>query len=398
MIKNLNINKDYKVNLTLIEGGYGKKLHSGYHFVEAKATNTRLMGVVGIVVKWEKSEKEHFYELYHLDFESYGIDGYESYTEPEPSFLEHRIRKMMGGLGGTFVKMEAKEVRILLQSAVSVAPECLGEFPEVEEAFPNVGKAAIYTDDAYDVLCRKLFPNLKNRYALIHYYMMRSVGLDFSARRELLTVKENNFDFRDMTLFPSTLIRETITEIANNIYQVTSLIDGYNGYDMVVSEVKVEKNTDEEYKVVSAEMIRKMKISSIEAAMMLKKKEYISIYTVLDDMFEVDLENHYPDMMLNEHEAGILFSRFKDNNDHVENQTFYLSGDILGLYYLTDEDQLIVSSFSEESLNAIENELSSWIGDKLISPAGQFVIDVPILYDFVNSGFSDFFDFLNAEE
>ncbi len=33
---------------------------------------------------------------------------------------------MMGGLGGEFVELEAKEVRILLQSAVAVAPECLG--------------------------------------------------------------------------------------------------------------------------------------------------------------------------------------------------------------------------------------------------------------------------------
>ncbi len=46
----------------------------------------------------------------------------------------------------------------------------------------------------------------------------------------------------------------------------------------------------------------------------------------------------------------------------------------------------------------IEAELTEWIGEKLIRPAGQFVIDVPMLYDFVNSGYGNFFDFLNAEE
>lgn len=386
-----------KINLTVLEGGYGKKLHSGYHFIEAHATNTRLMGVVGIVVKWQKSENEYFHELYHLDFESYGIDGYEGYVNPTEEFLDHRIRKMMGGLGGTFEVLEAREVRALLQSAVQVAPECLGEFPEIEEAFPNIAKDMSLSDENYDEITARLTPALKNQYALIHYFMMRSIGQDWSGRRGLWLEVESNYDTRDMTLVPSTLIRESIQEVDKNTYQVTSLIDGYSGYDMVVSEIKLS-DIEGELKVESFEMIRKMKISSIEAAMMLKKKEFLSIYTVLDETIEIDLENNYPEMMDNEHEAGVLYSRFKPTNSHVEEQVFYLSGDLLGLYYLTDEGQMIVSSFDEESLNQIENELSVWIGEKLIAPAGQFVIDVPILYDFVNSGFGDFFDFINAEE
>lgn len=385
-----------KLNLVVLEGGYGKKLHSGYHFMEAYATNTRLMGVVGIHVKWQKSEHEFFHELYHLDFESYGIDGYEGFINPNEDFLDHRIRKMMGGLGGVFVPLEAKEIRILLQSAVAVAPECLGEYPEVEEAFPNVNRGKIYTDDEYDRVCAKLMPEIGLN-GLIHYFMMRTVGQDWSGRRLLFENAEMNFDFRDMTLMPSTLIRQSIECVDEGKYLVTSLVDGFNGYDMVVSELNTVTRNGER-KIKSAEMVRKMKISSIEAALMLKKKEYISLYTVLDETIDVDLENRYPEMMDNEHDAGILYSRFKDNNDHVEEEVFYLSGDILGLYYITDSDQMVVSSFSEESLTVIEDELSDFVGDKLIRPAGQFVIDVPILYDFVNSGYSDFFDFLNGEE
>lgn len=385
-----------KVNLTVLEGGYGRKLHSGYHFIRAQATNTRLMGVVGIHVIWKKSEDEYFHELYHLDFESYGIDGYESFVNPDESFLSHQVRTMMGGLGGDFVSLEAKEVRILLQSAVAVAPECLGEYPEIEEAFPNVNKKSIYSAEDYDLICEKLTPALGLN-GTIHYFMMRSVGQDWSGRRMLWADAESNFDFRDVTLAPSTLIRESIEEVEENVYHIMSLIDSFNGYDMVISEIEVEYKEDKVY-IKHAEMVRKMKISSIEAAMMLKKKEYISVYTVLSENFEIDLEDRYPEMMDNEHDAGILFSRFKDNNKHVENEVFYLSGDILGLYYVTDGLQMLVSSFDEASLEFIENELSDWIGEKLIRPAGQFVIDVPILYDFVNSGYDDFFDFLNGEE
>ncbi len=173
--------------------------------------------------------------------------------------------------------------------------------------------------------------------------MMRTVGQDWSGRRALWTHKDRNYDFRDMTLMPSTLIRESIEEISEDVYEVTSLVDGFNGYDMYISEIKLCDNTGS-YKVESAEILQKMKISSIEAAMMLKKKEFISVYTVLDESFDIDLEEQYPELMDNEHEAGVLYSRFKDNNDHVEKQIFYLSGDILGLYYITDEDQMLVSS------------------------------------------------------
>jgi len=384
-----------KVNLTVLEGGYGRKLHSGYHFISAEATNTRLMGVVGIHVIWQKSEGAFYHELYHLDFESYGVDGYESYTNPDPDVLDHQIEQMMGGLGGAFVPLEARDVRVLLQSAVSVAPECLGEYPETEEAFPNVNKKMIYDENEYDSICVKLTPEV-GVYGQIHYFMMRTVGQDWSGRRALWQDTESNFDFRDMTIVPSTLIRESIKLIGDNTYQVTSLIDSFNGYDMVISEIKV--TLEPAIYITHAEMVRKMKISSIEAAMMLKKKEYISVYAVLDEDFGMDLEEKYPAMMDNEHDAGVLYSRFKDNNNHVEEGVFYLSGDILGLYYITDEMQMLVSSFNEETLEKIENELSDWVGEKLIRPAGQFVIDVPILYDFVNSGYGDFFDFLNREE
>ncbi|WP_430884001.1 hypothetical protein [Fusibacter sp. JL216-2] len=385
-----------RLNLTVIEGGYGRKLHSGYHFLRARATNTRLMGVVGVHVVWQKSEEEYFHELYHLDYESYGIDGYEYYINPDEAFLNEQIMSMMGGLGGDFVSLEAKDVRIMLQSAVAVAPECLGEYPEIEEAFPNVNKTAIYNADEYDVICRALSPETK-AYGTIHYFMMRTVGHDWSGRRALWNKTESNAEFRSLTVSPSTLIRESIKTISEGLYEVTSLIDGQTGYYMYISEIALNESSTS-FKVKSAEIVQGMKVSSIEAAMMLKKKEFISVYTLLDENFGFDLEDKYPELMANEHEAGVLYSRFKDNNDHVEHSIFYLSGDILGLYYITDENQMLISSFSEESLEQIESELLNWSGDKLIRPAGQFVIDVPLLYDFVNSGYGDFFDFLNGEE
>ncbi len=386
-----------KPKLTVLEGGYGRKLHSGYHFIEARATNTRMMGVVGIHVVWKKSEDRMIHELYHLDFESYGIDGYESHVNPNDSYVEYRVKKMMGGLGGMFVPLDARSVRILLQSAVHVAPECLGEYPEVEEAFPQINRDKFYGNEEYDTLCRLLMPEC-GVYAIIHYFMMRSIGLDWEGRRTFWMNSADNALFRNPIGMSNTLIRESVDETGQGTYRTASLIDAASGYEMLVSEVSVAKGEDGFYKIIRAEQIKRMRISSIEAALMLKKKEYLSVYSVLEDGFEVDLEKAYPEMMVNEHEAGILYTRFKADNDHVEHKTFYLSEDILGVYYLTDEDQLVVSSFFEEELTRLEHELEHWVKEEALAPVGQFVIDVPILYDFVNSGFGDFFEFLDEEE
>lgn len=385
-----------KPKLTVLEGGYGRKLHSGYHFVKARATNTRMMGVVGLHVVWRKSAEIEIHELYHLDFESYGIDGYESHVNPDAYYIDHRILKMMGGLGGIFIALEARAVRILLQSAVRKAPECLGEYPEIEEAFPQIVREQFYTDDEYNMLCRQLMPET-GLYGSIHYFMMRTIGRDWESRRSLWKSPESNDTFMNLSGVPSTLIREHVDQIEEGIFRITSLVDAVNGYDMIVSEIGLEENEEGPYLIEYAKILKKMKISSIETALMLKKKEYLSVYMVEDEGFEVMLEKAHPELMINDHEAGVLFTRFKDHNRHVENQTFYLSDDILGLYYLTDEDQLILSSFSAKQLEKLDQEMAEWIDEDVLAPAGEFTIDVPILYDFVNSGLGDFYDFLNDE-
>ncbi len=385
-----------KPKLTVLEGGYGRKLHSGYHFVKASATNTRMMGVVGLHVVWRKSADIEIHELYHLDYESYGIDGYESHVNPDSYYIDHRILKMMGGLGGEFAELDARAVRILLQSAVRKAPECLGEYPEIEDAFAQISREQFYSDDEYNMLSRQLMPDT-GLYGTIHYFMMRTIGRDWEARRALWHTSELNDTFMNLSGVPSTLIREHVDRIEDGVYRVTSLVDAVSGYDMIVSEIGVEKNVKGAYLIEYAKILKKMKISSIETALMLKKKEYLSVYMVLDEGFEVLLEQAYPELMINEHEAGVLFTRFKDHNRHVENQTFYLSEDILGLYYMTDEGQLILSSFCAENLEKLDLELSEWVEEELLAPAGEFTIDVPILYDFVNSGLGDFYDYLNDE-
>ncbi len=383
-------------NLTVLEGGYGRKLHRAYDFISARATDTRSMGVVGMHVIWEKPDGVRLHELYHLDFESYGVDGYGCYAPSEDGFLEAQIKIMMGGLGGTLVPIGIKAVRLLLQSAVAVAPDCLLAYPELKVAFPHIDGPAACGDEAYDEICRRLTPRVTHSGA-IHHFMMRTVGRDWSGRRWMWSAPEKNQGFREMAPVPSTLLRETIEVLDDGSCQVVSLLDHFGGYNMVVSILKVTSVARGPL-IESAEMVKRMKISSIEASMMLRKKAFISVYAVRDATIEMVLEERYPEMLGNEHEAGVLYSRFKDNNDHVQAAVFHLSDDILGLYYITDAGQMLVGSFSAENLERIERELLDWADEKRIERAGQFVIDSLLLYDFVNSGYDDFLEFLDWDE
>ena len=67
-----------KDRFKVIMGGGGKTSAPKYRFKRGFVTSTRLMGVVGMKLYWENEEGNEYIQFFHLDFEEYGIDGYES--------------------------------------------------------------------------------------------------------------------------------------------------------------------------------------------------------------------------------------------------------------------------------------------------------------------------------
>ena len=66
----------------ILRGGLAESAAtSRKEFVSAYITDTRLMGVVGLVVHWQLPEnlsKDHFFQFFYMDAEEYGFDTYRS--------------------------------------------------------------------------------------------------------------------------------------------------------------------------------------------------------------------------------------------------------------------------------------------------------------------------------
>ena len=100
--------------------------------------------------------------------------------------------------------------------------------------------------------------------------------------------------------------------------------------------------------------------------------------------------------MITDYENGRLFMIFHPHNDHVKKQTYLLNDDVLGVYYLIKDNQLILSSYSLADIRRMELDLASSPMAPYIVPISKYEFKDPVLFDFINSSFDDFEDFVAA--
>ncbi|SHJ66084.1 hypothetical protein [Paramaledivibacter caminithermalis] len=379
----------------VIKGGGGKPAIPRYRFKRSFVTNTRLMGVVGMKIFWETEDGKSYTQFFHLDFEEYGIDGFESLVDGTQEDIDIITSKMMGGLGGKFVRISKKESIYLLIESFKVNVKnneslCQGveEFEFLLKSQPNIDEEKLWNK-----MCEKIV----NDYQLINYFMMRAVGADKKGQKFLClddNAKKFNPTDKSLTLIKN-IIKKSYSNGSINYYSVKALIDLDKGYQLIICNIGV-KQTQDGLKVAYAEINDKMKISPIEAAFQLKKPEYILIYSTKEfiELVEI-LDADKPKATQNIHQTGFLYTEFNPNNDHVKNPVYYLNGDIFAVYFVTTENQLAVSTFSKENLVKLKKYFSGRVFQGLLEIEGEFKTDNPLLYEFVHSGYEDFFDFLN---
>ncbi|MEW9123458.1 MAG: hypothetical protein AB2421_12185 [Thermotaleaceae bacterium] len=370
-----------------------------YTFVEAHVTNTRLMGVLGLRIKWLTEREEEFFQFFHLDAEEYGLDDYMGLLSPTEEQLDFQTAKMMGGLGGELVLVSERESRYLLREFVkknSVFGEQLPE-PVIDYNFTLKEKNALSKEEVnelWDKICEKVDEPIQ----LINYFIMRAVGADEEALRYLCDSGQTDYRVveKSGTLLKS--VTETLRENDEIIYLSESIIDIGSQYKMVLSELKVVESK-QGYRIIGAEVRSSMNITAMEAAFGLTKPEYISIYYMNDrEGFIQKLENNKPHAMKHAYEGSYLFTEFNPTNQHVRKPIYFLNEDVYGIYYITEEEQLLVGAYSQENIEALERYFEQGPFDGLVQLDEKLRLDRPLLYEFVQSDYSDFYDFLEDHQ
>ena len=398
-----------KPTLRLIAGGLVEKEKAEKQFVSAIITDTRLMGATAMYIHWHLlscPDAESLHQFFYFDDEEFGFETYRSVWGEDENEVLVMEQALMGGLGGKKKDLPQKQA---LHLVCKYAAWNIGHalpLPEGESEYAFIlNEPPALSEGEKESLKSKICTPLKSDYHVINYYLMRCFGRDeegaeYLTKNDAISKDQGNPESLHWVpnKLAATLCRNIIDEANDLSYLCESLIENDKKYTIVVTRLQVE-----DLKITGCQLISTMDISPSEAAMMLARPEFVSVYEIIVDPEEFDEKSWELSIstMVTIHDNGKLFLSFNTNNNHVNKQIFRLSDDVFGLYFVTDFGQLILSASTLKNIQSMENKmLKSPLGHILI-PGSKFEFKEPVLYEFIQSDFDDFDEFveyLNPEE
>ena len=389
--------KKHASHLQLIDGGLKEAPVKGT-FVLAEATNTRLMGVVGLHMHY-KFGKDNIHQFFYFDAEEYGFDDYNGIVtdnRDSEGRVESTKNHMFGALGGKWVKLTESEGLHLVGYYTAFNIDRQIEFPEgVEEYAWLVEAAGALAKEPLTTLMDKICIKPKSDYELVNYYLMRCCGQDLSAVRYLCTEEGMN-DVIECSS-PATLFKNEITDMDTpSCYRCESLVEENDNFSDIVTVIQIEDG-----KIASARRVSTLPISSWEASLILKRPEFIihcyydtdkdSFYTLMDNLFSSFTHSH--------HEQGDLYVIYSLDNFHVRTPHYRLDQDTVSVVMLLDSGELIVEG--QDPAETATTATSIAMGAKSLDQdgdgvreGGSYQFPDPILGLFIDSGFDRFDEFL----
>lgn len=406
-----------------------------YVFDKCIATNTRLMGVVALNLTWHSrtNNKHILRQVFHLDFSEYGIDEYiEYYNDTDLLMLstcsDYREFKegweeTSKGLGGKHVKIPLAIAVRLIEMALEINEKYYTRHePDIQEfrlgaieRFKLMKEAYLegpeFTDEYSDEdVIRAVSLNKLSVHETINYFIMRLVDGDMDAVRTVTTIPAEKLEEMSvrqhdiMTLSRNKIKKikdsDAISEITSALqlkvitqYRCTTLCeeDYGEGYRFIRSVVTLESARGmKDSKVIDFEITHDSAISDFEAAMLLKKPEYITVYkiTVPYDQFDLDESPMAANSLLSPTNNGLLCTLYNQDNLHLNSRDYYLEGDVYGYYLITIRGELVIMSSEIVKISVMENDLQYGM------LAGK--LDLVGRYKFESQVFKNFTDFTGA--
>ncbi len=387
---------------TVIKGGISTTADNSIRtFLSAYITDTRLMGVVGLYIHWELSDADavsDFHQFFYFDAEEYGFESYKSLLGSDPEAIHLAEQALIGGLGGSKVVINQREAEYMIQKYTAMNTALSLPIPEGKNEYEFLlQEPVILTKEESANLIDKLCTPIVSDYQLINYFLMRLYARDFEGAEYLLFSKIPLEEYADQE--SATLCKNSIEEFFDEYgctYLCESLLELDSKYKLVISEITIREVRIESIKIRSS-----FYVTAAEAAMMLNHPEFVTVYEVLTEPEEFlrYFSDYTAQSMQAMHDNGRLYLEFKKNNDHVNRKVFRLNEDVRGLYYITDFGQFIIAAYSLQEIHEIEKNLGKSEIHTLMIPTAKYEFKEPILYEFIQSDFDDFsefIDFLNS--
>lgn len=392
-----------KPKLTVIEGGLAASIDKRpKYFLSAYVTDTRLMGVLAVHACWKipyGDELSDFHQFFYIDCEEMGLETYKSFLDSDPSEIEMAEQALVGGLGASKIEISERQLMGLLTEYRLFNENHKLPLPEKYEEYRFlIEPETILTPEESHILMKLICGEIRSDYQTINYFLMRCFGRDYTGAAYL---SEGKFpldlydNYRQATFCKNVIDKDASYVDGATAYMCESLIEMNNCYETVISRVVVR-----DLKIVDFEHCSGFAVSSAEAAMMLSKPEFVTVYEVL--LSEQDMDENIGELtitlntVMSVHDNGRLFMAFKPSNSHVDSRIFRLSNDVRGIYFLTDYSQLIMAAYSLIEIQTLERKLAACPLAPFLMATAKYEFKEPVLFEFINSDFEDFEDFLEA--
>lgn len=390
---------DKRVFKVLKGGLAGMSTPAGERFTSAWITNTRLMGVVCLCIFWSNSSRE-FHQYFYFDAEEYGFDRYESYRcsrgtadKEADKELKDIENSLIGGLGGKKTPLTLKEAAWLLGEFIEFnrihgipLPANFHDLDFLLKLKPELNtpeKARIFKKSCAEIV---------NFNSLANYFMMRCVGKDFTAATFLAKPGVNVDilpDFSRGTLYTNAV---RICKDRESV-DCRSLVEAADKYYVVSSHLKIE-----DMKISACECVSILPVTEKEAYLQLSHAEFITIYSFdggIDDFSSSSMRLLNNAAEHDEHD-GKTFMIYHPNNSHVDLPDYYLYNDLLGIYHINDNGELLVAAPTLRGIRKLELNLNISKLKPLLNAKGSFEFNEPVLIQYLESAFTDFLSFIDA--
>lgn len=345
------------------------------------ATKTRLMGVVGLY-GFYSYQGVTIADFFHIEFEEYGIDRFEQIIKPSEFQINQMVAELFGGLGGELVEMDEASIKQLLLAGFMVNKDS-EETAKAFELSPLFKALGTFDKTLFQSAIEKVTEVMRSPYELMHYFIMRFVGQDDIYLR--VTLHDKPYLSERFTL-----MRNHIERIEEDVYHFTALVLGET-YHVLKGELHLDEG------IISVfEIHHVLDVSDLEAALMLRKGEYVYVYDVEGEVVEQMLMLEHKYLAPELHANGRLLLAFRRTNDHVNRQVFELNADVEVQLFFTDTDQLVMASSDLSAMLKWNDLLEQRFGGDIYKYE-EWEFDEAILYDFIDSGHADFEDYLEAQ-
>lgn len=395
-----------KNNFKVIEGGLKSRQNCTKEFVSGYVTDTRLMGAMGMCLVWKLTDCEDANDLvqfFLLDPEELGLENYVSLWEYNVENIIKIEQGSIGCLGGKKIDLTEKEACHLVSHYYNLSIKRNKKIPQPQTEYQFIlDKDVPFTEEENKILTNKICTRIFSEYQTVNYFLMRIFGNDptgalYTANPLLDTEDFSKIEFTETSFF----CKNTITP-KDDYYLSESLANVKGEYYIFVSKIQVYN-----FKVSSFKILDNMKISAKEAAMILNRTEYVSVYEMKEIAEQLNQGNDTTTGVISfelpyasnctMHSNGQLIMAFKPNNHHVAKKIYRLNDDIVGTVFITGAGQIILTSYTIQDIHNLENYLVDSCTPP-VSLVGKFTFRESLMQDFIDSNFDNFIDFIEFND